>query len=66
MHALPPHSIRQQRFAEQRLEVLRLSALGGLQVGTEFVHVVEGLGEEGPAAIDLHQGQVIQLKQKGK
>lgn len=45
------------------LKVLRLSALGGLEVCAEFVHVIEGLGEEGPTGVDLHQGQVIQLKQ---
>lgn len=26
--------------------------------------MIKCLGEEGPAAVDLHQGQVIQLKQK--
>lgn len=48
------------------LEVLRRGALRRLQVCPEFVHVVERLGEEGPAAVDLHQGQVIQLKRKRK
>lgn len=26
--------------------------------------MIKCLGEEGPTAVDLHQGQVIQLKQK--
>lgn len=26
--------------------------------------MVESLGEEGPTGVDLHQGQVVQLKEK--
>lgn len=48
------------------LEVLRLDTLRRLQVCTEFVHVIERLCEESPAAVDFHQGQVIQLKRKRK
>lgn len=70
-HTLPPISATQgtQQGLHSRglwLEVLRLGALGGLEVCAELVHVVEGLGEEGPAAADLHQGQVVQLKHKSK
>lgn len=48
------------------LEVLRLGTFRRLKVCTEFVHVVECLREKSPAGIDLHQGQVIQLKHKRK
>lgn len=70
-HTLSPHSITHgtQQGLQTRglwLEVLRLRALRGLEVCPELVHVFEGLGEEGPAGVDLHQGQVVQLKQKSK
>lgn len=48
------------------LQVLRLGAVRRLQVRAEFVHVIERLCEESPTGVDLHQGQVIQLKHKGK
>lgn len=47
-------------------EILRLGAGGGLQVGAQLVHVVQGLREERPDGVDLHQGQVIQLEREKK
>lgn len=47
-------------------EILRLGAVGGLQVGAQLVHVVQGLREERPDGVDLHQGQVIQLEREKK
>lgn len=69
LHPCPHPSLHHHRLPELsassvELEVLRLCALGGLEVCAEFVHAIKCLGEEGPTAVDLHQGQVIQLKQK--
>jgi len=38
----------------------------GLQVGAQLVHAVEGVQEEAPGGVDLHQGQVVQLQKKGR
>lgn len=59
-----PADTRPLQSKGHSLEVLRLGAFRRLQVCTEFVHVIESLCEECPAGVDLHQGQIIQLKHK--
>lgn len=37
-------------------EILGVGALSRLEVGPELVHVIQGLGQESPSSVDLHQG----------
>lgn len=64
--SLMPADIRPLQIKSHSLEVLRLSTFRRLQVCAEFVHVIESLCEECPTGVDLHQGQIIQLKHKRK